>query len=102
MFTELLRLLFVALTAPLWLPVAKALWRELNDLFEEDGGLFGETPGPLQRERLRAERARRPSPMVHEWLAHVRAGAAPAQDGRGGGEQRAPGASAAPPRSSFR
>jgi hypothetical protein len=78
---EILKIAFVLVTAPIWLPFLKAMRRELNDLFEEDGGLFGDDPGPVGREAIRARRARRPSVLVHEWLAHVRSGSGRAVGG---------------------
>lgn len=93
MLQELLRILFVLATAPIWWPFAKAMWQELNDLLEEDGGLFGEEPPPRRKAELREARARRPSPLVHEWVAHFRPTAGPR------GEGAAPNAAApAPPK----
>lgn len=71
---EFLKIAFVLVTAPIWVPFLKAMKRELNDLFEEDGGLFGDDPGPIRRAAIRARRASQPPVLVHEWLAHVRAG----------------------------
>jgi len=72
MLQDLLRFGFLLLIAPIWLPFARAMLHELKDLFEEDGGLFGSEPGPRGREVIRARRALRPSPVVHEWVAHIR------------------------------
>jgi hypothetical protein len=72
---EFIKIALILVTAPLWLPFAKAMKREILDLFEEDGGLFGEDPGPLRRAAIQARRASQPSVLVHEWLAHVRSDA---------------------------
>lgn len=91
---DFLKIAFVLLTAPIWLPFVKAMKRELFDLFEEDGGLFGDDPGPVGRAAIRARRVSRPAVLVHEWLAHVRAaggqsvGSAPQLD-QGSPTQRA-------------
>jgi hypothetical protein len=76
MLEELLKVGVVLLLAPVWLPFMRALWNDLQDLFEEDGGLFGDDPGPRRREEIRAAKARRPPLMVHEWVAHHHPGEA--------------------------
>jgi hypothetical protein len=35
------KLLILAVTAPLWVRVLRALWAEMNEALEPEGGLFG-------------------------------------------------------------
>ena len=43
------RLLVILLTIPLWWPVMRALWEEINWMLREEGGVFG--PIPSERDR---------------------------------------------------
>ena len=63
---EALRYAIVLVTAPLWLPFVKALWKELNRALRWEGGLLGRRPTP--RERAEIERAARTEedPLVSE------------------------------------
>ena len=117
---DLIKIAIILVTAPLWVPFAKLMWRELQDLFEEDGGLFGDDPGPLRRAAIRARRASQPSVLVHEWLAHVRSDSrrgvmAPGQTNQGaqatgrvgrtprrGSPSGGPSSAGGPPRRAFR
>jgi hypothetical protein len=85
---DLIKIAIVLVVSPIWLPFVKAMMRELVDLFEEDGGLFGPDPGPIRRAEIRNRRANQPSVLVHEWLAHVRGGAG---QGLGSVRQTGPG-----------
>ena len=38
---ELTHILIILLTAPIWVPIARALWTELNEGLASEGGLFG-------------------------------------------------------------
>ncbi|MEZ6013908.1 MAG: hypothetical protein R3F49_02230 [Planctomycetota bacterium] len=76
MLQEFLKIAFLLVTAPIWFPFAKAVWGELQDLFEEEGGLFGDEPSAAKRAQLEAQRHLRPSPVAHEWIANVRPDAA--------------------------
>lgn len=80
----IVKYLLLALTAPIWLPVLKALWVEVDRMLLEDGGVFGRPPSAKEVEELRAERAGRPDPLVNEPLAREsapRAGGAAAAAG---------------------
>ncbi len=36
-----LKILLVAMTAPIWIPVAKVFWREIQEALADDGGFLG-------------------------------------------------------------
>ena len=38
---DIVRILVIVLAAPIWWPVAKAMWAELNEGLASEGGLFG-------------------------------------------------------------
>jgi len=71
MATDILKYIVLIVSAPLWLPFAKALWEELNDAFRPDGGLFGPEPTQRRRAEILAEIAREEPRLVHEPLAHL-------------------------------
>lgn len=50
------KLLVVAVLAPAWVPVVKALWKEINDSLVEQGGIFGDTPDKTEAELLALRR----------------------------------------------
>jgi hypothetical protein len=52
------KIMIILVLAPMWIPVLKELWKEVNGTLAEDGGVFGEAPDAstglalnLQRER---------------------------------------------------
>ena len=50
------------ITAPLWWPVVKALWKEANKALRRDGGILGHVPDARElREIEREERYEEPS-----------------------------------------
>jgi len=57
-FPLLGKLLVVAILAPAWMPIIKALWQEINDSLVEEGGIFGATPDRNEAAVL-ADRRRR-------------------------------------------
>ena len=71
MTTDILKYIVLILSAPLWMPFARALWEELNDALRPDGGLFGPEPTQRKREEILAEIAREEPRLVHEPLAHI-------------------------------
>ena len=90
---ELVKIAFLLVTAPIWVPFIKAIRLELRALFELDGGVMGELPTASKRAEIEAEVARRPPVMVHEWIAHRRA--ASQVQGPSGGPSKGPGGRAA-------
>ena len=69
---EFLKWVIVLGSMPFWLPFLRALWEELNLAMREDGGLYGQEPGPIQREQIRQELAMEEPKLVSETLAHRR------------------------------
>jgi len=74
---KLIKLGVVIVAAPVWYPFAKALWIEFKESMREHGGLLGDPPSARQLLEIQREKARREDPLVHEPLAHTRAGRAP-------------------------
>jgi hypothetical protein len=64
--TELLRWILLIGAAPLWWPFLRTLWRDFNDSLAEEGGVFGRTPSPREREEIRQRTAQRPDPLISE------------------------------------
>ena len=48
---EILRYVIVLVSAPIWVPFLRMLWRDFNASLREEGGLFGRPPTQLERER---------------------------------------------------
>ncbi|MDP6839829.1 MAG: hypothetical protein QF724_12910 [Planctomycetota bacterium] len=67
--TELVKYFLILALAPLWVPVARALWAEFKDALKEDGGFSGPAPSRHKREQLAQERRQAPDPLMHEPLA---------------------------------
>jgi len=42
----------IFLSTPIWLPFAKALWRELNDSLRDEGGIFGAAPSAKELAKI--------------------------------------------------
>ncbi len=60
------KLAVIAILAPLWGPVLKALYADFDGALREEGGLFGRTPTPDELETLRLEGKLYQSPLSHE------------------------------------
>lgn len=63
---DILRWVLLIGATPLWLPFLRALWRDFNHALREDGGLMGSPPGPLELERMQAEKSQYPDPLRSE------------------------------------
>ncbi|MCB9915437.1 MAG: hypothetical protein H6828_09850 [Planctomycetes bacterium] len=93
----------VLASAPFWWPFLKAVWQELNESMEDEGGLFGRPPTQKELQVLERERQGREDPLVHEpWPdaeerlrgrrrlgARPAGAAAPRGDARAAGPRRA-------------
>ncbi|MBL6756319.1 MAG: hypothetical protein ISQ11_07910 [Planctomycetes bacterium] len=62
----------VIISLPWVLPFMKALFRDLAQAFEEDGGFLGDPPTEEQLREIRERKAGEPDPLVNEVLAHLR------------------------------
>lgn len=60
------RLLIMLLTAPLWLPIGRALWEEVNWMLRDEGGVFGPIPSERERAELLEIEATSEDPLVEE------------------------------------
>jgi hypothetical protein len=54
--TSILKYTLLLLAAPLWWPVVKALWIEVNRMLADDGGVFGRLPSAADREQVRLQK----------------------------------------------
>ena len=61
-----LRYLILLLTAPLWLPVVKSLWEEVNWMLRDEGGVFGQLPNERERSELEGPLSSADDPLVEE------------------------------------
>lgn len=73
---DLLKIVILAASFPIWGPFAKALWEEFRLALREDGGLTGNTPTPRELARIRETIAYEENSQVHEPVAHLRGGPA--------------------------
>lgn len=62
----LFKVLLMLATAPAWYPFLKAVWEELNQSMEEEGGLFGRMPTARELEEIEKNKLQRPDPLIHE------------------------------------
>jgi hypothetical protein len=62
--SEPVKYALIALSAPVWLPFARALWREFNDALRDEGGLLGEAPSAAELAAIERERGRFQSGLV--------------------------------------
>ena len=60
------RLLILLVTTPLWWPVMRALWDEVNWMLRDEGGVFGPIPPERERERLLRPVPKAEDPLVEE------------------------------------
>jgi hypothetical protein len=63
------KLMILLAISPVWFPVIRAIWEEMNLALQEEGGVLGRAPTPNQLEMIRQERTWRPDPLVHEPFA---------------------------------
>lgn len=76
--TAVVKYLLLILSAPLWLPFAKALWGEFLKDMRPDGGLVGPIPSPVERQEIERRISREFPSQVHEPKPSYRRGAAAA------------------------
>jgi hypothetical protein len=60
------RFFILLLTAPLWLPVLKSLWEEINWMLRDEGGVFGQLPNDREREEFQKPLSSAEDPLVEE------------------------------------
>ncbi len=63
---DIVRYLIVILSAPIWVPFARTLWRDFNAALRREGGLLGRAPSALELQRLDAQGLPEVSRMVSE------------------------------------
>ncbi len=66
--SEPVKYTILALTAPLWIPFIRALWKTLDDSLREEGGLLGEAPTEEALRELEREHGRVGESMLSEPL----------------------------------
>jgi len=62
----LAKLLVVAIFTPMWLPIVKELWNEVNESLIEDGGLLGKDVDQEEVQRVLRDRSRSGASLVSE------------------------------------
>jgi len=62
----------VIISLPWVIPFMRALFRDLAQAFEEDGGFLGDPPTEDELREIRERKAGEPDPLVNEVLAHLR------------------------------
>ncbi len=67
----LIKYTVLLLAMPIWLPFVKCLWLEFNLAMREDGGLWGQTPTPRERQRIMDQIAQEPMRQVHIPKGHL-------------------------------
>ena len=55
----------VAITAPIWLPFARALWTELNGSLRAEGGVLGRPPTARELEEMNRNLGKHESPLIN-------------------------------------
>ena len=60
------RLLVLLVTTPLWWPVMKALWEEVNWMLRDEGGVFGPIPSERERRKLLEPLSKAEDPLIEE------------------------------------
>ena len=88
------KLLVIAVFTPMWLPIVKELWAEVNESLVDEGGVLGKELDEREIERVNAERRRRGASLISETEDGRRAGG-------GGRAGRARSATSAPRRRGF-
>ena len=86
--SEPVKYAIIILTAPFWLPFAKALWRELNDSLRDEGGLLGRAPTEQELAEMNREFGVHESALVSERWEEVGRGGRPASRARGAERDR--------------
>ena len=66
-----IKILLLMISAPVWIPFVKELWREFNLAMREDGGLFGPIPHPRKRREILDEIAQEPPAQIHIPKGHL-------------------------------
>lgn len=60
------RLLVLLVTTPLWWPVMRSLWEEVNWMLRDEGGVFGPVPSERERKKLLEPLSKAEDPLVEE------------------------------------
>ncbi len=72
MLIPFLKLLFLAAVSPIWFPIVRELYREIEAALIEEGGLLGRTPTPDELKLLREKYKDYENPLVSEPWAEAR------------------------------
>jgi len=68
----ILKFAVIAALSPIWWPILKTLYREVELALLEEGGLLGRAPTPSELAAKRAKYGEYENPLVSEPWAHVR------------------------------
>ncbi|MCY3002433.1 MAG: hypothetical protein NTV21_11575 [Planctomycetota bacterium] len=89
--SEPVKYVVIALSAPVWMPFARALWKELNDSLRPEGGILGLAPSEKELEALNKAEGLHDTPLISETWEEHEGGTGPRQAAR---RTRSSGASA--------
>jgi hypothetical protein len=88
------KLLIIAVFTPMWLPIVKELWNEVNESLVDEGGVLGKDADEQEAQRVLRERAREGASLVSDPVAGPgsgrRSSARPQAGGRRGRARPAP------------
>mgnify|MGYP003656307014 CR=1 FL=1 len=63
------KLMVLGISAPMWIPILKELWKEVNESLAEEGGVFGDVPDEKAAKAINLTRAREGKSMVSVLMA---------------------------------
>lgn len=83
----ILKFAVIAALSPIWWPIIKTLYREIELALLEEGGLLGRPPTPDELKEKRAKYGEYENPLVSEPWAHAK-GRGSASSSSGSGSKR--------------
>ncbi|MFT4711122.1 MAG: hypothetical protein ACJAZ8_001334 [Planctomycetota bacterium] len=96
------KLVVLGISAPMWIPILKELWKEVNESLAEEGGIFGEAPDENEAKAINLTRTREGKSMVSVLMEDRAKDVKGAKGSKGGRSTRRKSAgSRAPTRRSF-
>ena len=63
------KVMVLCVSAPMWIPILKELWKEVNESLAEEGGVFGDIPNEEAAKAINLTRNREGKSMVSVLMA---------------------------------